>query len=69
MECVLATVDVPGQEPGYYAGPDRKIGGRMAHKVTHVLAHAKRFATAEDPEAMCKELGGGYRVVPAGDKK
>jgi hypothetical protein len=35
MEYVLATLDVPGQERIYYAGPDRKIGGRMAHKVTH----------------------------------
>jgi hypothetical protein len=65
MEYVLATVDVPGQERNYYAGPVRKIGGRMAHKVTHSLDNATRFATAEAAEAMCKELGGGYRVVAA----
>jgi hypothetical protein len=65
MEYVLATVGVPGQERNYYAGPDRKIGGRMAHQVTHSLSHATRFATAKDAEAMRTELGAGYRVVPA----
>lgn len=67
MKYVLATVDVAGQERNYYAGPVRKIGGRMAHNVTHTLSHATKFATAEDAEAMCKELGGGYRVVPVED--
>lgn len=68
MEYVLATVDVAGQERNYYAGPVRKIGGRMAHKVTHSLSHATTFASAEDAEAMCKELGGGYRVVSVKDR-
>jgi hypothetical protein len=68
MEYVLATVDVAGQERNYYAGPVRKIGGRMAHKVTHSLSHATTFATAEDAEAMCEELGGSYRAVPVEDK-
>jgi hypothetical protein len=65
MTYVLGTVEVPDQERQYYAGPEREIGGRMAHKVTHSLDDATRFATAEAAEAMCKELGGGYRVVAA----
>jgi hypothetical protein len=68
MEYVVATIDVAGQERIYYAGPDRRIGGRMAHKVTHTLSDATPFATAEGAEAMCKELGGGYTVVPVEDK-
>ena len=68
MEYVLATVDVPGQERSYYAGPDRRIGGRKPHKVTHSLSQATMFATREDAEAMRKELGAGYIVIPADDK-
>jgi hypothetical protein len=68
MKYVLATVDVPGQRRNYYAGPDRKIGGRMALKVAHLLSDATTFATAEDAEAMRTELDAGYRVVPAEDK-
>lgn len=66
---VLAAPDVEGQKRNYYAGPDRKIGGRMAHKVTDLLDSATKFGTAKDAEAMSKELGGGYRVVPVEDQK
>ena len=68
MPYVLAAADVPEQERQYYAGPVRKIARRMAHKVTHSQDYATRFATIEDAEAMSTELGGGYEVVPVGDK-
>jgi hypothetical protein len=64
---VLATTKVPDQERQYYAGPVRKIAGRMAHKVAHVLEHATGFDTVEEAEAMCKELGAGYDIVAAED--
>jgi hypothetical protein len=65
---VLATTEVPNQQPQYYDGPVRKIAGRMAHKVTHLKDHATRFSTPEEAEAMCKELGGGYNVIAVDGK-
>jgi hypothetical protein len=53
----------------YYAGPVRKIAGRKAHEVTHSLAHATNFDTAEEAEAMCEELGGVFKVVAAEEKR
>jgi len=63
MAYVLGTVEVPDQERQYYAGPPRKIGGRMAHEVTHNRDYATKFATREDAQAMLKELGDGYEIV------
>jgi hypothetical protein len=63
MPYVLGTVEVPDQERQYYAGSARKIGGRMAHKVTRVREYATRFATGEDAQAMLEELGAGYEIV------
>jgi hypothetical protein len=64
MNYILATSAVSDQEQSYYAGPIRTIGGRMAHKVTHSRDHATRFGSTEEAEAMCRELGDGYKVVP-----
>ena len=64
MRYALTTVEVPNQERQYYAGPIRKISGRMAHKVTTLLDHATIFNTPEEAEAMRKELGSEYSVVP-----
>jgi hypothetical protein len=65
MSYVLATVEVPDQQRQYYAGLDRQIFGRMAHQVTPFMDHATRFTTSDEAEARCKELGGGYIVIPA----
>lgn len=66
MRYALTTVEVPHQERQYYAGPIRKISGRMAHKVTPLLDHATIFDTPEEAEAMRKELGSEYSVVAVG---
>jgi hypothetical protein len=63
VKYALATLGVPDQEPQYYAGPIRKIAGRMAHKTTPLRDRATKFDTADEAEAMCKELGGGFKVV------
>jgi len=63
MPYVLRAVEVPDQERQYYAGPSRKIAGRMAHKVTHDPEHAAKFATREDAQAMLEELGDGYEII------
>jgi hypothetical protein len=60
----LTTVEVADQERQYYAGPIRKVSGRMAHKVTTLLEHATIFNTPEEAEAMRRELGSEYSVVP-----
>lgn len=63
MPYVLATLEVPDQERQYYEGPERRIGGRMAHKITHLKDRATRFVTMEAAQAMLEELGGGYEIV------
>jgi hypothetical protein len=47
MEYLLETDRVPDQEPQNYAGPERKVKGRMAHEA----------------EAMRQQLGADYKVV------
>ena len=64
MRYALTTVEVPHEEPQYYAGPIREIPGRMAHKVTPLLDRATMFNTAEEAEVMRQQLGSEYRVVP-----
>jgi hypothetical protein len=59
----LGKVEVPDQERQYCAGPPRKTGGRMAHKVTHLRDYATKFATVEDAQATLEELGDGYEIV------
>ena len=63
MKYLLAAVEVPGQERLYYAGPIRKIPGRMADKVTPLRNRATTFDTREEAEAMRKELGDGFNVA------
>lgn len=65
MAYVLGTVEVPDQQRQYYAGPPRKIGGRIAHEVTAIPDYATQFATREEAQAMLEELGGGYEIVEA----
>jgi hypothetical protein len=60
----LTPVEVPHEGRQYYAGPIREISGRMAHKVTPLLDRATIFNTAEEAEALRKELGSDYRVIP-----
>lgn len=65
MPYVLGAVDVPDRRRRYYAGPERKIVGRMAHRVTDAEDKdgATRFATREAAQAMLEELGGGYEII------
>jgi hypothetical protein len=67
MKCVLAAIQVPDQERQYYAGPVRKISGRMALQVTSLRDHATTFNTREAAEEVCKELGVGWNVVEVDD--
>lgn len=63
MKYALATVEIPDQERLYYAGPVRKIAGRMADKVTPFQDRATTFDTREEAEEMRTEIGDGYSVV------
>lgn len=63
MKYVLAAVEVPDQERLYYAGPVRKIQGRMADKVTPFPDRATTFDTREEAEEMRQELGDGFNVA------
>jgi hypothetical protein len=64
---ILASLVVPDQKRAYYAGPSRKIGSRMAHKITHSCENATKFPTREEADAMHQELGDGYEVVICAD--
>lgn len=64
MRYVLATVEVPDQERQYYAGPIRKIAGRMAHKVAGAIERRPVLTPRKKPRRWAKILAADSKSSP-----